>query len=644
MAKDKKNTKKSVKEKNVNNEVDKKVKQEKLVKEMEDYIKEPIAKIIKPKSSVCLGLCALLLLSSSLGYFTFSLLNFYSLGDIVNGLLMVGISIFIIVSCYTNPSKKMGSRYLTIILLFIYQALGVLVNLGVIVWPSNVVDNFVGKSLTEVVKWSTVNKIDLKQEYEYSDIIPEYHVINQDVLPGKKISDVKRLLVVISEGPSPYKDIVLPNMIGWDTERVLEFIKNNYLTNVSVEFVQGTESENTLINQNVSGNIKRNAEIKLTFSYGEERHYSEIKLSDLTNKSKFEAEFYLKQYGISYEFDYDFSDKIKRGNVIGQSVKAGEIVSVSNDNPTHIKVTISKGAKITVPDLTSMSVTDITNWVIDNKLRIEFKERYDDTAKANTVLEANYKKDDVIEEGTTISITISKGNLVMEKFNSYSEFREWADTYGINYEEQHEFNDTVKAGEVIRYSYDTGATIKNNDVIIVTISDGRKVSVPNVKGLTKDAASSKLSSASLNYSFVYKYTNDSEKGKVINQSISAGSEVSEGTTVTLTISNGARPNNSGSNTSPSKPTTPTTPSTPTCTPKTYTISRELNNIFSNPDSYASVESQLYSFFASRYPEVKIVVVGVSDTGMSAGSYIGGIGPGSSITSCNSSAYTIQIAK
>jgi len=288
-----------------------------------------------------------------------------------------------------------------------------------------------------------------------------------------------------------------------------------------------------------------------------------------------------------------------------------------------------------------MSVTDITNWVIDNKLRIEFKERYDDSAKANTVLEANYKKDDVIEEGTTISITISKGNLVMEKFNSYSEFREWADTYGINYEEQHEFSDTVKAGEVIKYSYDTGATIKNNDVIIVTISDGRKVSVPNVKGLTKDAASSKLSSASLNYSFVYKYTNDSEKGKVINQSISAGSEVSEGTTVTLTISNGARPNNSGSNTSPSNPTTP---STPTCTPKTYTISRELNNIFSNPDSYASVESQLYSFFASRYPEVKIVVVGVSDTGMSAGSYIGGIGPGSSITSCNSSAYTIQIAK
>ena len=162
MAKGKKNTKKSVKEENVNNQVNKTVKQEKLVKEMKDYIKEPIAKIIKPKSSVCLGLCALLLLSSSLGYFTFSLLNFYSLGD-------------------TNPSKKMGSRYLTIILLFIYQALGVLVNLGVIVWPSNVVDNFVGKSLTEVVKWSTANKIDLKQEYEYSDIIPEYHVINQDV-------------------------------------------------------------------------------------------------------------------------------------------------------------------------------------------------------------------------------------------------------------------------------------------------------------------------------------------------------------------------------------------------------------------------------------------------------------------------------
>ncbi|MDD5888453.1 MAG: PASTA domain-containing protein, partial [bacterium] len=296
-----------------NNEVkiEKKESQEKKIKSVD-------SKVVKQKNSFFLNFLILLILISSLGYFSVSLLNFNSLGDVVNGLLMVGISIFLIAACFTNPSKKKGTSYLALLTLFIYQVLGCLVSLEVITWPSNVVDNFVGKSLTEVVEWSSSNKIKLIQEYEYSDMIPEYYVINQNILPGVKLNSIEDLIVVISEGPSPYKEIVLPNMIGWDTERVLDFIKENHLINVVVEFVPGTENENTLISQSRSGNVRRNEEIKLTFSYGEERHYSEVKLIDLTNKGKFEAEFYLKQYGITYEFDYDFSDKVKRGNVMRQ--------------------------------------------------------------------------------------------------------------------------------------------------------------------------------------------------------------------------------------------------------------------------------------------------------------------------------------
>ena len=112
-------------------------------------------------------------------------------------------------------------------------------------------------------------------------IIKEYHVIYQDVLPDTKIKDIDKLTIAISEGPSPYKEIVLPNMVGWDTSQVLEFVEDNYLSNVYVEFVQGTVNENTLIEQSKSGNVKRNDEIKLVFSYGEERHYTEVKMGDL---------------------------------------------------------------------------------------------------------------------------------------------------------------------------------------------------------------------------------------------------------------------------------------------------------------------------------------------------------------------------
>ena len=606
----------------------------------------------KKSSSFILYFFVILVLISSLAYFTVSLINFISLGDFINGLLMLGIAVLFIVVCLTNPSKKKWSSYLALGVLFIYQGLLCLVNLGIIVWPSKVMDNFVGKSLTEVIEWASANKISTTQEYEYSDMIPEYHVINQSVEAGVKLKDVKTLTVAISEGPSPYKEIVLPNMIGWKTEDVLKFVEGNYLTNVSVDFVQGTEEENTLISQSKSGNVRRNDEIKLTFSYGQMRNYSEVKLIDLTNKGKFEAEFYLKQYGITYEFDYDFSDKVKRGNVMRQSIEAGSVIAISGDNVQTLKVTISKGPKIVIPDLSKLSVSEITSWVIDHKLKIEFKDRYDDSVKENEVLEVNYKNGDVVEEGTIIIVTLSKGCLVMEKFDSYADFRNWADTYGVKYEEEHEFSDSVKVGEVIKYSYEAGSAIKNDDVVIVTISDGKKIKVPSVKGLTKSNAINKLESAGLGYSFVYKYSNDVEKGKVITQSITAGSEVSEGTTVTVTLSNGAKPSasnnnsssNSGSSSGSNSGSSSESPSTPTCTPTTYKISRELNNIFDSGDSFSSVQSQLYSFFANNYPNVKISVVAEADTGMSSGSYIGGIGPGSEITSCNSSPYVIKLAK
>ena len=66
---------------------------------------------------------------------------------------------------------------------------------------------------------------------------------------------------------------------------------DNYLSNVSVEFISSDQDVDTVIEQSTSGNLSRDEEIKLTFSYGEELGYNEVKLIDFTNKSKFEIEF-----------------------------------------------------------------------------------------------------------------------------------------------------------------------------------------------------------------------------------------------------------------------------------------------------------------------------------------------------------------
>lgn len=533
--------------------------EEKKNKQEEDFVRKIENKDTKDKKkkNTIINILVILTIISCLGYFGGTILNGVNLKDIVLALLLLLFTVFFVSVSVTNPSKKKGSNILALIVLIIYQAFGCLVMFNIIKMPTiKVMENLVDKSLSSAVKWTTDNKIDLEQIYEYSDVVSEYHVIYQNVKPGTKLKNVKKLILTISEGPNPSKEIIIPSMIGWESETVLKYIEDNHLTNIKVEFVKSTSKANTLIEQSKSGNVRRNEEIKFVFSYGEERDFSEIKLSNLTNKSKYEAMFYLAKNGIKYEFVYDFSDSIKKDNVISQNVEAGTMISLTGENVVTVKVTISKGPKIIVPDLKAMSVEDVTSWIIKNKLKVEFKDAYDENIAENKIISASHNKGDAVSEGTVITITISNGKLRMPSFKSLSEFREWATKYNINYDEQHEFSDSVAIGDVIKYSYKKGDTIKNNDTIIVTISDGKKISVPSVIGLTKSAAGTKLKSAGLNYNFVYRYNGNVEKGKVSNQSISAGSTVSAGTTVTVTISNGKAPSNNG-NGGNSGGTTPT---------------------------------------------------------------------------------------
>lgn len=574
---------------------------------------------------------------------------------LISVLLLFIFTIFFILMAIKSNNKKKNIIFISSFFLTLYNVFGILTTTNILVIPNNnkVVD-FSNKSLSEVVLWASKNNITLNQEYEYNDMIPEYNIIFQNKKAGTSIKKIKELTVSVSEGPSPYKEVIVPDMTTWDSDRVLSFINKNYLSNISLEFVNSDKEKNTVIEQDKKGNLKRNDEIKLTFSYGEEE-INEVNLSNLCGKSKFEALFYLKQNKINFEIKEDFSNSVKRGYVMSQDIKPGKLIKVSDDK---VVLTISKGKKIKVPNLVNMSVTEITNWIIKNRLKLEFTDKYDDKIKDNKVISANYKKGDIIEQGSTVNIVISKGKLVMPKFSSIVDFYEWADKYSIKYEEKHEYSDTVAIGEVIKYSVSSGKTIKNDEVITVVISDGKECSVPNIIGLSKSDAISKLKRANLGYNFVYQNSNKVLKDKVISQSISAGSKVSSGTTITVIISNGkkevtsnnssSKNNNSSSNGNNSSNNNSNNNnsggSNNTCVSKTYTVSGSIRNIFNNSSGYSDTSSSLYSFFSSNYPNVKIHVEGVSDTGMSPGSYVGGIGPGSTITSCNGATYTIRIAK
>lgn len=635
------------------------------------------------KKYTLINILSLIVLISSIVYFIISLTNGNQskpVSTLISSLLLVLFTLIYVTISITYKRKNKRLLWISNLLFLSFYTFGIASNMGTIdIDSSKRIQEFQGKTLSYATSWATKNKVELETIYEYSDIIPEYHIISQNIEVGTKTKDVKKIVLAISEGANPYKEIIIPNMVSWNSEKVLDYIEDNYLSNVIVEFVSSEKASDTVIEQSVSGTVKRNDEIKLTFSYGEQRDYDEVKLIDLTNLSKFRAEFYLKQHNLRYEFEEDFHKSIKKGFVMKQDKAPGEMVKIDDEK---IKVTISKGPEIKVPDLKEMSLDEITDWIIQNKLKLKYTDKYDDTVKENKVIEANYKTGEIISQGSLIELVLSKGKLKMKEFASLNEFKEWADKYQIPYEEQHEFSDTVPAGEVISYSIikgqkmSKGDTITNNTPVIILISDGKKLTVPDLVGLTKNKITQKLDELGLNYNFVYKSSDTVAEGKAIKQSISSDSEVSSGTTITITISTGKEQiskNNSNTNNNTTKNNTNNQNSNNSssnnqnsnnnennnnsqntqpveqkeenkCVVTSCTIGGSIRNVINNSSSYYDTESGINDLMSSKCPGVKYEIIPSTDSGMSPGSIVSGIGPTSKFDTCTTSPYKIVIAK
>ena len=391
------------------------------------------------------------------------------------------------------------------------------------------VSNFINKDYSEVLAWAEKYKIDLTTLHEFSDTVEYNHVIMQEYGIDKLVSEIKAFTVTISDGPNLNKEIVVPNFIGFKFDDVMKYIKENHLSNVEIDFIISDKERDTVIEQTGSGTMKRNDLIKLIFSYGEEIETTEVK--DLKELSLFEATTYLKRYGIKYNLEYEFNDKIKRGYVISQD-KINEVVE-------ELNLKISKGKEIIVPNFSNMTTTEIAKWASTNNIKIKYESIYNKDLENGKFIKASINENEKIEEETEIIITLSKGSLIMPEVKNISDFKLWATNNNIHYEENLEFSTTIKSGELISVSPKAGEKITENDTIVLTISKGKSVTTPNLIGLTKSEVTNKCKNIGLTCTFKYGGLTESTKKDVsISQSKKSGLTVAEGTNITVTLSSG----------------------------------------------------------------------------------------------------------
>lgn len=275
-----------------------------------------------------------------------------------------------------------------------------------------------------------------------------------------------------------------------------------------------------------------------------------ISLPDFTGKPKSELTTWLSQNGIQSSvvaLTEEYSMEYDKDVVISQQQKAGK--KIHKDTPLNF--TISKGPDpdelIPFPDLMSMDYDSVTAWKDENKLlNTKINTVYNDNVPENDVIDYNLKNvaENNFTRGTNLTINISRGKAPAGQVTiddlsgkTYEEVQTWAKNKKITLTKQEAYSDTIDIGKVISQSAASGTTIKEGEELIVVVSKGKAVTIPNLVGYDATMLEAWTSDANNKVAVVKRETySDQPQGTVISQSIAAGSQVDQGTVLELGIS------------------------------------------------------------------------------------------------------------
>ena len=207
-----------------------------------------------------------------------------------------------------------------------------------------------------------------------------------------------------------------------------------------------------------------------------------------------------------------------------------------------------KAEMVEVPYLLGRTLTEVYEdpGVMDNFQVNRVSTEFSDVYKEGEIISQDPTAHISAEKGTTINVVVSGGQEYLEMIDvldmSYEKAVAQLEGMGLVVEEpETENSDTIAEGNVISSSPEAGAPVLPGDSVHLVISLGEEIKtvrMPNVTGQTLESARVTLTSQGLTIAGVTEVTNDRPQGQVIFQSIPEGTEVEEGTSLTLQVSKG----------------------------------------------------------------------------------------------------------
>ena len=205
----------------------------------------------------------------------------------------------------------------------------------------------------------------------------------------------------------------------------------------------------------------------------------------------------------------------------------------------------------TVPNVNSLTQADAEKAILASGLRVgKITREASDTIPLGSVISQEPKALTQAKANSEINLVISTGKAEAKdvtvpdlKGKTQADAEKMlADLKLVGVASNPEESDEVQAGLVFKQSVAAGTVVKEGAKIAFTVAVApAETDVPNVVGVTEAEARAAFDKAKLGFDYAVAYSDKVEKGKVISQSVAGGTKVKQGTTVTVTVSLGAKP-------------------------------------------------------------------------------------------------------
>ena len=201
---------------------------------------------------------------------------------------------------------------------------------------------------------------------------------------------------------------------------------------------------------------------------------------------------------------------------------------------------------VEIPNLVGKNVDEAKDILKQNKLNyVEESQEYNADVPEGQIISQNppYVEGRRIKENTDIKVVVSKGTetTTVPKLKGLTkeEAQDAADEAKIKLEFQEETSKTVEAGVIIKQEKAEGEKVNAGDTVKVYISVGtgiKQVKVISVVGQDEETAKQTLQDLGLVIEKVnYSKDKSQSNGVVLEQSVSAGTTVDEGSKITLKV-------------------------------------------------------------------------------------------------------------